>query len=171
MSDQFVAEIRMFPFAFAPTGWAFCDGQLLPIAQNISLYSLLSTVFGGNGDTTFALPNLQGAVPLQAGQGQGLTPRALGEAQGVASVTLMVTEMPPHGHAWYASEDAVPAAVPTEHFLGGHDIFYAPPGPTLGQMARQTLTPAGGGQPHNNLMPYVALNYCIALKGIFPERA
>lgn len=172
MSDQFVAEIRIFPFNFPPTGWAFCNGQLLPISQNTALFSLLGTVYGGDGKSTFALPNLQGQAPMQPGQGQGLTERFLGEASGVENVTLLVSEIPLHNHSLLASseigEDRTPGGEAIAQSTGG--ALYAAPA-NLVSMAPQALPPAGGGLPHNNMQPYLTLNFCIALQGIFPQRS
>ena len=175
MSDPFVAEIRIFPFNFAPKGWAFCDGQLLPISQNTALFSLLGTTYGGDGKSTFALPDMQGNAPMQPGQGQGLSLRDLGEMSGVESITLLVSEIPVHTHALRAgvepSDNRLPS--PTVELSVSTGAFaYAPasPAPALGLMAFQALPPAGGGLPHNNMQPYLTLNFCIALQGIFPQR-
>src|SRR5678810_418202 len=119
MSDQFVAEIRIFPFTFAPTGWAFCDGQLLPISQNTALFSLLGTTYGGDGKSTFALPDLQGSAPMQPGQGQGLSLRDLGEMSGVESITLLQTEMPFHAHTFNGSVESATQGSLTVNVLYG----------------------------------------------------
>jgi len=169
MSDQFVAEIRIFPFNFPPTGWAFCAGQLMPISQNTALFSLLGTTYGGDGKSTFALPDLQGNAPMQPGQGQGLSLRDLGEMSGVESITLLQTEMPVHTHTYGATEEAANENNPGDHAPAAGVGMYAQPA-NLTQMAFQTLSPAGGGLPHNNMQPYLALNFCIALQGIFPQR-
>jgi microcystin-dependent protein len=172
MSDQFVAEIRIFPFDFAPVGWAVCDGQLLPISQNTALFSLVGTTFGGDGKTTFGLPNLQGNAPMQQGQGLGLSARDLGETGGEASVTLLQSEIPVHSHALRA--DAIDLGDTNE--VSSSASFAQSKGGTLYQtsndvtLGQQALTVAGGSQPHNNLQPYLAVNYCIALQGIFPAR-
>jgi len=182
MSDQFVAEIRIFPFNFPPTGWAFCNGQLLPISQNTALFSLLGTVYGGDGKSTFALPNMQDNVPMQSGQGQGLSERFLGEMSGVESITLLQSEMPVHTHVISASNaepttDAPSAAEFTARGFwdsgseSGQLAFYIPQsGNPAVTMAPQALSLAGGGLPHNNMQPYLTLNFCIALQGIFPQR-
>jgi microcystin-dependent protein len=172
MSDQFVAEIRIFPFNFAPTGWAFCDGQLLPISQNTALFSLLGTVYGGDGKSTFALPDLQGSVPMQPGQGQGLSLRDLGEQSGVESITLLQSEIPVHTHAISASNSDGIDRIPSDQTgpAIGVGVSYYAPAANLTAMALQALTPAGGGLPHNNMQPYLTLNFCIALQGIFPQR-
>jgi len=169
MSDQFVAEIRIFPFNFPPTGWAFCAGQLMPISQNTALFALLGTVYGGDGKSTFALPNMLDNAPMQPGQGQGLSLRDLGEMSGVESITLLQTEMPVHTHTYGATEEAANENNPGDHAPAAGVGMYATPA-ALTQMAFQTLSPAGGGLPHNNMQPYLTLNFCIALQGIFPQR-
>lgn len=173
MSDQFVAEIRIFPFNFPPTGWAFCDGQLMPISQNTALFSLLGTTYGGDGKSTFALPDMQGNVPMQPGQGQGLSDRVLGEMSGVESITLLVSEIPVHTHQLRASiepgDNRLPSATVTLATSTGA-FAYVGGSPQLTTMAFQALPPAGGGLPHNNMQPYLTLNFCIALQGIFPQR-
>lgn len=173
MSDQFVAEIRIFPFNFPPRGWAFCDGQLLPISQNTALFSLLGTTYGGDGKSTFALPDLQGNAPMQPGQGQGLSLRDLGEMSGVESITLLTSEMPLHTHTMNVGADQsnvqipVPTAIYSRSFGG---TAYNTSNAGLTPMAFQMISPAGGGLPHNNMQPYLTLNFCIALQGIFPQR-
>jgi microcystin-dependent protein len=174
MSDQFVAEIRIFPFNFPPKGWAFCNGQLLPISQNTALFSLLGTFYGGDGKSTFALPDLQGNAPMHFGQGQGLSDRFLGESAGSTAVNLIESEMPAHAHVIRAANfpgdlQSPTAAVALARSAGGNayqDVTNA----NLVTMAPETLGPAGGGFPHNNMQPYLALNFCIALQGIFPPR-
>jgi microcystin-dependent protein len=173
MSDQFLAEIRIFPFNFPPTGWAFCSGQLLPISQNTALFALLGTFYGGDGKSTFALPDLQGSAPMQTGQGQGLSERFLGEMSGVESVTLLVSEIPIHTHTISGSIDDGDLRIPSPtralaKSIGGN-IYNTATSP-LTLMAPQGLPPAGGGLPHNNMQPYLTLNFCIALQGIFPQR-
>ena len=172
MSDPFVAEIRIFPFNFPPQGWAFCNGQLMPISQNTALFSLLGTTYGGDGRTTFALPDMQGSAPMHPGQGPGLSDHVLGEAAGTDTVTLLQSEIPLHSHALNTfndvGEDRIPG--PTEAMArstGG--LLYASPG-ALTPLSLNALPPAGGNLPHNNLMPYLTLNFCIALQGIFPPR-
>ena len=169
MSDQFLAEIRIFPFNFAPTGWAFCNGQLMPISQNTALFALLGTVYGGDGKSTFALPDLVGNAPMQPGQGQGLSLRDLGEMSGVESITLLVSEIPVHTHGLQGSFDDANNTNPANRYYGRGNPVYAAPA-ALGTMAFQSLAPAGGGLPHNNMQPYLTLNFCIALQGIFPPR-
>lgn len=174
MSDQFLAEIRIFPFNFAPTGWAFCNGQIMPISQNTALFALLGTTYGGDGKSTFALPNMLDNAPMQPGQGQGLSLRDLGEMSGVESITLLVSEIPVHTHTLMA--DALDPAdltapAPNRVLAQSTAVFaYQPAAGNLGLMAFQALPPAGGGLPHNNMQPYLTLNFCIALQGIFPQR-
>ena len=169
MADPFVAEIRAFPFNFAPRGWASCDGQLLPLSQNTALFSLLGTYYGGNGQSTFALPNLQGCVPLQTGQGPGLSEYDLGESTGSETVTLLESEIPAHTHAAGASPDVADSRTPTILARPTSPIYTSSTA-QLKPLAPQALAPVGGDQPHNNLMPYLVLNYCIALQGIYPPR-
>jgi microcystin-dependent protein len=173
VSDQFLAEIRIFPFNFPPTGWAFCDGQIMPISQNTALFALLGTTYGGDGKSTFALPDLQGSVPMQPGQGEGLSLRDLGEVAGAETVTLLQTEMPVHNHSLQATieqgDNRLPA--PTLALAQSLGAFaYVSGSPPLVQMAPQAITPNGGSLPHNNLQPYLTLNFCIALQGVFPQR-
>lgn len=169
MSDQFLAEIRIFPFNFAPTGWAFCNGQLLPISQNTALFALLGTFYGGDGKSTFALPNLQGSLPMHQGQGQGLSERFLGEQSGSESVTLLVSEIPFHTHSMSMSVRPADTLDPTGLALGTGNAVYVAGAPSQA-LAPQALAPAGGSLPHNNMMPYLTLNFCIAMQGIFPAR-
>jgi microcystin-dependent protein len=170
MSDQFVAEIRIFPFNFPPTGWSFCDGQLLPISQNTALFSLLGTTYGGDGKSTFALPDMQGNAPMQPGQGQGLSLRDLGEMSGVESITLLTSEIPFHAHGMRASLEDDDSTLPAGNAPGQLSIIYAAGNSAPVAMAPQALALAGGGLPHNNMQPYLSLNFCIALQGIFPQR-
>lgn len=177
MADPFLAEIRIFAGNFAPTGWALCNGQLMAISQNTALFSLLGTTYGGDGKSTFALPNLQGSAPMQQGQGPGLSLRDLGETGGEPTVTLLQTEMPAHSHGWQTSAggrfggDSNAPSPSTSLTVGGaNDSIYASGNPS-GQMSPQSLSIAGGGQPHNNLMPYLGLTFIIALQGIFPPRS
>jgi microcystin-dependent protein len=171
MSDQFVAEIRIFGFNFAPTGWAMCNGQILPISQNTALFSLLGTTYGGNGQSTFALPDMQANAPMHPGQGPGLSLHDLGEQAGEEFVTLLESEIPAHTHSWMCSNADANAQGPTANkFAGGIGMaMYATPGAVV-QLAPQALAPAGGSLPHNNMMPFLVLNFCIALQGIFPPR-
>lgn len=174
MSDQFVAEIRVFPFWFAPTGWAQCNGQLMPISQNTALFSLLGTYYGGDGKSTFGLPNLQGQGAIHQGQGSGLSDRFIGEPVGVPTVTLLQTEIPVHTHQARGLSDPAEFAAPA----ADRSLTRAQPGTpyqsvsnaNLTTLAPETTSLVGGDQPHNNLQPYLTLNYCIALQGIFPPR-
>ncbi|HYI64424.1 MAG TPA: tail fiber protein [Allosphingosinicella sp.] len=169
MSSPFVAEIRMFGFNFPPTGWAFCNGQLMPLSQNTALFSLLGTFYGGDGKSTFALPNLQGSTPIFWGQGAGLSEYFLGQQSGTTAVTLLDSEIPIHNHSISMSVRPGDNLNPGGLALGtGNNIYATPANPK--NAAFQTLTPAGGSLPHNNMMPYLALNFCIALQGVFPPR-
>jgi microcystin-dependent protein len=172
MADPFVAEIRIFPFNFAPKGWAFCDGQLLPISQNTALFSLVGTYYGGDGKSTFALPNLQGRVPIHVGQGQGLSQYDLGQEGGAGFVTLLQSELPAHSHAAMAdtlgdADTNVPAPVTAFAKSTNGTLYQSAQDTTLAQGA---LIPQGSSQPHNNLMPLLTLSFCIALQGVFPPR-
>ena len=162
--DPFVAEIRIFPFNFAPKGWAFCDGQLLPISQNTALFSLLGTTYGGDGKSTFALPNLQGRTPNHMGQGF-----TLGQRGGEQAHTLSIAELPSHIHNAVGDSDASDAFVPTNNYLGAANNFYAPPA-DLTSLAPGTLANTGGSQAHLNMQPFLVLSFCIALQGIFPSQ-
>ena len=173
MSDQFLAEIRIFPFNFPPTGWAFCDGQIMPISQNTALFALLGTTYGGDGKSTFALPNMQGNAPMQPGQGQGLSLRDLGEMSGTESITLLTTEMPLHTHNLMAVSQPGDLADPSGRSIAraaSGNPFQSTTNQNVVQMAVQAVAPAGGSLPHNNMQPYLTLNFCIALQGIFPQR-
>ena len=176
MADQFVGEIRMFGCNFPPTGWAFCNGQLMPISQNTALFSLLGTQFGGDGKSTFALPNLQGNAPMDQGQGNGLSDRVMGEIGGETAVTLQTTEIPAHGHTVNCSTTAATQnspignvwAVPGTRGAGVNE--YSTTAGTSPVMNALASGVAGGNNPHNNMPPYLTLNFCIALQGIFPAR-
>ncbi|MGZ8285667.1 MAG: phage tail protein [Allosphingosinicella sp.] len=171
--DPFVAEIRIVPFNFPPKGWAFCDGQLMPLSQNTALFSLLGTTYGGDGKSTFALPNLQGATALHPGQGQGLSLRDLGEMGGTESVTLLVSEMPLHNHTANAVGVVSTTAAPSSQTALARSVngsAYTAAGGALQNLAPEALPVAGGSLPHNNLQPYLTLNYIIALQGVFPAR-
>jgi microcystin-dependent protein len=172
MADPFVAEIRIFPFNFAPKGWAFCNGQLLPLSQNTALFSLLGTTYGGNGKSNFALPDMQGNAPMHPGQGPGLSLHDLGEMSGSETVTLLESEIPSHSHAWNASnQDGTDQSPVNELFAGGVGGVSTYAAPSAVQAFNlQTLTPAGSSMPHNNMQPYLTLNFNIALQGVFPPR-
>jgi microcystin-dependent protein len=174
MADPFVAEIRIFPFNFPPTGWAFCDGQIMPISQNTALFSLLGTTYGGDGKSTFALPNLQGCVPIHVGgsqPGPGLSYYDLGETSGVETVTLLQSETPVHTHSLMAQTvDQGDNRIPGPALNLGNTQIYsnASPNATLDPSA---VSIVGGNLPHNNMQPYLTLNFCIALQGVFPPRS
>ena len=169
MADPFVAEIRIFPFNFAPKGWAWCDGQLLPLSQNTALFSLLGTTYGGNGKSNFALPDLQGRCPMHPGQGPGLSLHDLGETGGSETVTLLESEIPAHSHAFRASPDDADLRIPTPARSLAKSVMYATGAPNT-PMSDNALAPAGGDQPHNNLQPYLTFYFNIALQGVFPPR-
>jgi microcystin-dependent protein len=172
MSDPFVAEIRIFPFNFAPKGWAFCDGQLLPLSQNTALFSLLGTFYGGDGKSTFALPNLQGSAPTHQGQGPGLSLYDLGQASGSETVTLLQTELPAHAHLASGASGSGPTS-PANNTWGAAAGRTPPPTYVDGNpnvTMGNAMSVAGGSQPHNNMQPYLTLNFCIALQGIYPPR-
>jgi microcystin-dependent protein len=176
VTDQFVGEIRMFGGNFAPNGWALCNGQILPISQNTALFSLLGTNYGGNGTSTFALPNLQASFPLCAGQGPGLEQYEVGESGGVAQVTITTQTMPAHSHAPQASTESGTSNSPSlanwaqPHFGRAVDEVYGTSGATV-TMSAAAVSAVGGSQPHNNLPPYLVVNFIIALVGIFPPRS
>ena len=174
MADQFVAEIRIFPFNFAPTGWAFCNGQILPISQNTALFSLLGTTYGGNGQSTFALPNMISSAPMQPGQGPGLSLHDLGEQAGEEFVTVLQSEMAAHSHSMVAAANPallkLPAPTASLARSQGDNAYQSVTNQNVVQMNPSAIGPAGGDQPHNNMMPYLTLNFCIALQGIFPAR-
>jgi microcystin-dependent protein len=170
MADPFVAEIRIFPFNFAPKGWAWCDGQLLPLSQNTALFSLLGTTYGGDGKSNFALPDLQGRAPMHPGQGPGLSLHDLGETGGSETVTLLQSEIPAHSHALQGVEDDGTFKTPQNMFLAGGNQMYLTPPVINTSLAPQAVGPAGGDQPHNNMQPYLTFYFCIALQGVFPPR-
>ena len=174
MADPFVAEIRIFGFNFAPKGWAMCNGQILPISQNTALFSLLGTFYGGDGKSTFALPNLQGSAPIHQGQGQGLSDYVIGQLGGAQFITLLQSEMPFHNHSLMAAgQDPADlgAPDPTRSIArSSPNIYKTPQNANPQPMAFQAVSVNGGGSPHNNMMPYLTLNFCIAMQGIFPPR-
>jgi len=172
MADPFVAEIRIFPFNFAPKGWAFCNGQILPISQNTALFSLLGTTYGGDGKSTFALPNMQGNAPMHPGQGPGLSLHDLGETGGSETVSLLESEIPSHPHVWNAVNSDGTSQSPVANLMAGGIggiSAYATPGAIV-NLAFEMVGPTGGDQPHNNMQPYLTLSFCIALQGVFPPR-
>src|SRR5690242_19383599 len=173
MADPFVAEIRIFPFNFPAKGWAWCDGQLLPLSQNTALFSLLGTTYGGNGKSNFALPDLQGRAPMHPGQGPGLGLHDLGETGGSETVTLLESEIPSHSHPPYASNGPANLQSPASDRVLGRantNAYQTTTNANLVPMAGEALAPAGGDQPHNNMQPYLTFYFCIALQGVFPPR-
>lgn len=180
MSDPFVAEVRIFPFNFPPTGWAFANGQLLPISQNTAVFALVGTYYGGDGKSTFALPDMRGNALIQQGQGSGLSERFQGEQSGTQTVTLLLSEIPVHNHGLFACDadattDLPSAQLPAKGLWdagtsAGLIGAYSDQNPANAPMHPQALSVAGASLPHNNMQPYLALNYCIALQGVFPQR-
>lgn len=173
MADPFVAEIRIFGFNFAPTGWAQCNGQLLPLSQNTALFSLLGTTYGGNGKSNFALPDMQANAPMHPGQGPGLSLHDLGEIGGSEFVTLLESEIPAHSHTLRGNNTMGDTPIPGGNTLarfGTTNVYQQTVNSNLTNMAFEALPPAGGSLPHNSMMPYLVLNFCIALQGVFPPR-
>lgn len=180
MATPFVAEVTIYPFNFAPKGWAFCAGQLLPLSQNTALFSLLGTNYGGDGKSTFGLPNFQGNAVIGQGQGPGLSPYFVGQEGGASSVTLLQSEMPSHSHSWSAntSDGTVLTAANnmlSNAFTGSKTVNYVGNYMTTNNNPATAMSPfaigiTGGGQPHDNMQPYLTLNFCIALQGVFPAR-
>ena len=172
MSSPFIGEIRMFGGNFAPAGWAFCNGALIPISENDALFNLIGTTYGGDGQQTFALPDLQGRIPIHVGQGPGITQNyQLGEKAGAESVTLTTQQIPIHNHGWLASNDASNSLIPTSNVLSPPlnitPYFAGTAGVALNA---QSLQPVGGSQPHDNMMPYLCVSFIISLFGIFPSQ-
>ena len=176
--DQFIGEIRAFPFNFAPKNWALCNGQLLAIASNTALFSIIGTYYGGDGKVTFGLPNLQGRVIVSPGQGPGLSEWVLGETQGSDNVTLLSAEIPVHSHQVIGMDNAGTETAPngtsylTRDVRGGTGTiqYMQTGGSPSAAMAPNTLLPSGGTLPHENRQPFLVLNYCIALQGEYPAR-
>ena len=172
MSEPFLAQIQIVSFNFAPKGWALCNGQLMPISQNTAVFSLLGTTYGGDGRSNFALPNLQGSTPIGAGSGAGLSLIELGQTGGEANVTLLSTEMPSHSHGANCNsgmgDQYAPAGFYWATDAGGNNEYGSPANSV---MAPNAVATAGGSQPHNNLQPYLVLNFIIALQGVFPSRS
>ena len=168
MSDPFIAEVRIWGLNFAPRSWAFCNGQLLPISQYTALFSLVGTIYGGDGRTTLGLPNLQGRMPMHPGRGPGLTQRALGEKIGSSTETLSVAEMPVHNHQVGVNNAIANQSSPTGNDLaGGHDVYSQTSG---GTVTAPVMAAQGGGQAHNNQSPYLNLTFAICLQGVYPSR-
>ena len=173
MADPFVAEIRIFAGNFAPTGWALCNGQLLPISQNTALFSLLGTTYGGDGKTNYALPDLQGRAPAFWGQGPGLSDRVIGETGGATVVTLLESEMPAHSHSLKATAGLAASRDPANNALARsrNGMAYQSSGNPDVQMAPEAVGISGSSVPHNNMQPYLCLTFIIALQGVFPPRS
>ena len=169
MSEPFLAEVRIVGFSFAPRGWAFCDGQLLPINQNQSLYSLLGTTYGGDGRTSFALPDLRGRTPVHVGSSNG-TDHRLGQKSGEETHTLSAAEMPQHKHSVTATTTTGTNPIPAgnELAMSANQLYHEDN--NLVNMGSTAVANVGGGQGHNNMQPYIAVNFCIALQGLFPSR-
>lgn len=178
--EPFLGQIQLFGFNFAPRGWAFCHGQILSIAQNTALFSLLGTTYGGNGQTTFALPDLRGRVAIGQGHGPGLSPYDIGQMAGAENVTLITTQMPAHTHTLKVSNTTGTTDVASGNYLANAAVTIAR-GNTVptnlnystdgnASLNQAAVSPQGGSQPHENIQPYLAMNYCIALQGIFPSR-
>ena len=168
--EPFIAQIMLFGGNFAPRGWAFCDGQLLAISSNSALFSILGTTYGGDGRSTFGLPDLRGRVPMHAGTGPGLTPRRIGERTGVENVTLIESQMPSHSHGMNFVNVPGDNDRPSGDYLGRSAIYSATTTP-LGQLNANTIANAGGGQSHENMQPSLVINYIIALQGVYPSRS
>jgi microcystin-dependent protein len=175
MSEPFIAEIRIFAGNFAPRSWAFCNGQLVPIAQNTALFSLIGTTYGGDGRTTTALPNLEGRAPMHPGRGPGLTARRLGQKGGSEQVTLTEAQLPNHNHTAMASTNPADANVPSDTATLGRSgfdrLYQTDTDSNQVELAFEAMTEAGGGLSHNNMQPYLTLNFIIALQGLYPSRS
>ncbi len=173
MANPFVAEIRILPCNFAPLGWAFCDGQLLPVSQNTALFSLVGATYGGNGISTFALPDMRGNAPMFFGQGPGLSAHVIGEIGGQQDVTLLENEVPAHQHALQAMPRPAGLDTPASNSLGRASpaVYKTAPASSLQALAPEAISLGGSSFPHNNMMPYLTLNFCIALQGVFPPRS
>jgi microcystin-dependent protein len=171
MADPFLGEIRIFPFNFPPTGWAFASGQQLPLSQNTALFALLGTFYGGDGKSTFALPDFDGTAPVSQGQSTTGSQYDIGQTAGEPFVDLLLSEIPFHTHVLRGNDNDGNSELPTSSSLARYSQAYQTnPSSNVVQMAFQALPPAGGGQPHNNMMQYLTLNFCIALQGVFPQR-
>jgi microcystin-dependent protein len=175
MSTHYVGEIRLLPYSFAPVGWQLCDGSVLSISDYIALFNLIGTTYGGDGNSTFAVPDLRGRIPIHQGNGNGLTPRVIGELSGSESVTVISTQLPAHSHSFAATSNLAAINAPGNTVeLGGlsTDTMYA--GAVTANnipLSSATISPAGGSQPHANLMPTLTASFCIAVDGIYPSQA
>lgn len=172
MSNPYIGEIRMFGGNFAPAGWTFCDGQLMPISENDALFTLIGTTYGGDGQETFGIPNLQSRIPVHAGTGQSGIAYQLGESGGVESVTLSTNQIPIHNHPWIASSAVGTGSDPTQSLISQHPTasLYAA-APPAAAMAAGSVNATGGSQPHDNMQPYLVINYIMSLFGIFPQQS
>ncbi len=170
MSEPFLGQICMFAGNFAPRGWAFCDGQLLSVTQNSALFSLLGTIYGGDGRTTFGLPDMRGRLPMNFGTGPGLTPRNIAAKGGTEKVTLIANQMPPHKHSQQGSTDQALTDAPAGKVTADAEVTIYADDPPTDAMSTEAIADAGGDQPHDNLMPFLVVNFIIALTGIFPSR-
>lgn len=174
MSTPYIGEIRLFGFSRTPQGWQACDGSLLPISQYDTLFNLIGTIYGGDGQETFAVPDLRGQVPLHMGTGTGLTPRTIGDMGGTETVTLLTTQIPAHGHALSATTLAANAATPSATVepgaISGDTLYATDTNVTSIGTSLASTTATGGGQPHDNLMPTLTVQFCIALEGIYPQQ-
>jgi len=175
MSTPFLGEVRLFGFNFVPQGWQACDGSLLSIAENDALFALVGTTYGGDGQTTFAVPDLRGQVPLHQGRGPGLTPRVIGERGGSEAVTLTVQQLGPHGHAFAATSTnantGTPSGTVTLGATTSNTLYTTAPDDSPQALSPASTLPAGGSQPHGNVMPTLAVQFCIATAGIFPSQS
>ncbi len=175
MADPFVGEMRMFPYTFAPSGWILCNGQVLPIKQYTALYAVIGSTYGGDGRTTFALPNLQGQAPMNMGQGTGLTNRPLGQAVGASTVTLTPDNLPSHSHTAQSELEVSDTATPTNNYPGvlltPNNLAYKPSPTSTVQMASSAIALTGQSQAHENRQPFLTFNFCIAWEGIFPPKS
>jgi microcystin-dependent protein len=169
MSQPYIGEIRMFAGNFAPTGWALCNGQILSISENETLYNLIGTTYGGDGQNTFAVPNLCGRIPIHMGTGPGLSTYVIGQAAGTEQVTLLTTQIPSHTHTLNASTGGTLSSDPTNNAPNGLAKLYSKTLTSVG-MAPNMIAPTGGSQPHNNMMPYLTVTFIISLYGVFPSQ-
>lgn len=170
MAQPYIGEIRMFAGNFAPAGWEMCEGQLLPISENETLFNLIGTTYGGDGQSTFALPDLRGRLPIHQGQGSGLTNRTLAETGGVEQVTLTVSQIPAHNHPFLASADLPAGSSPDNNLTGQAAAKFYRTGTTNLALNPSSISSVGGSQPHDNFQPYLCVNFIISLFGIFPSQ-